>query len=51
MVENFNMRKIHAGYVVEFRNGLQAMQNFCGECGRPLTPEAWAMLEKRLRGW
>lgn len=26
------------------------MQNFCGECGRPLTPEAWAMLEKRLRG-
>lgn len=27
------------------------MQNFCGECGRPLTPEAWAMLEKRLRGW
>lgn len=25
MEENFNMRKIHAGYVVEFRNGLQAM--------------------------
>lgn len=21
MEENFNMRKIHAGYVVEFRNG------------------------------
>lgn len=26
------------------------MQRFCGECGRPLTPEAWAELEKRLRG-
>lgn len=24
--------------------------NFCPECGRPLTPEAWAMMEKRLRG-
>lgn len=24
------------------------MQNFCGECGRPLTEEAWAMLGKRL---
>lgn len=25
-------------------------QKFCGECGRPLTEEAWAELEKRLRG-
>lgn len=25
--------------------------NFCPECGRPLTEEAWAELEKRLRGW
>lgn len=24
--------------------------NFCPECGRPLTSEAWDMLEKRLRG-
>lgn len=24
--------------------------NFCHECGKPLTPEARAMLEKRLRG-
>lgn len=24
--------------------------NFCPECGRPLTPEAWEILEKRLRG-
>ena len=24
-------------------------ENFCGECGRPLTKEAWAELEKRLR--
>lgn len=23
---------------------------FCPWCGRPLTPEAWAELEKRLRG-
>ena len=26
------------------------VQNFCGDCGRPLTDEAWAVLEKRLRG-
>lgn len=24
--------------------------SFCPWCGRPLTPEAWAELEKRLRG-
>lgn len=24
--------------------------NFCPACGRPLTPEAWDELEKRLRG-
>ena len=24
--------------------------DYCPECGRPLTPEAWDMLEKRLRG-
>ncbi len=24
--------------------------NFCPKCGRAMTPEAWAMLEKRLRG-
>lgn len=24
--------------------------NFCPVCGRPLTPEAWAILERRLRG-
>lgn len=23
---------------------------FCPNCGRPLTPEAWSMLEQRLRG-
>lgn len=23
---------------------------FCPKCGRPLTPDAWAELEKRLRG-
>lgn len=24
--------------------------NFCYDCGRPLTPEARMMLEKRMRG-
>lgn len=24
--------------------------NFCPKCGRAMTPEAWAELEKRLRG-
>ena len=24
--------------------------DYCPECGRPLTPEAWDMLKKRLRG-
>lgn len=24
--------------------------NFCRQCGKPLTPEAWDELEKRLRG-
>lgn len=26
------------------------ISRFCGECGRPLTTEARAMMEKRLRG-
>lgn len=26
------------------------LTKYCPECGRPLTPEAWAELEKRLRG-
>lgn len=25
-------------------------EEFCGECGRPLTEAAWAELEKRVRG-
>lgn len=25
-------------------------KNFCYDCGRPLTPEAWAEFEKRVRG-
>lgn len=29
---------------------VEVISNFCPSCGRPLTPEAWAMLEKRLRG-
>lgn len=27
-----------------------ADDNFCSHCGRPLTPEAWAELEKRIGG-
>lgn len=27
-----------------------ATANYCPVCGRPLTPEAWTELEKRLRG-
>ena len=30
-------------------NGKHSM--FCPSCGRAMTPEAWAELEKRLRGW
>lgn len=30
------------------RNGKHSM--FCPDCGRAMTPEAWCMLEKRLRG-
>lgn len=29
---------------------MKETSNFCPECGRPLTEEAWAELEKRLRG-
>lgn len=31
MEENFNMRKIHAGYVVEFRNGERALAMRCAD--------------------
>lgn len=32
-------------------NGSEYNQgSYCSACGRPLTPEAWAELEKRLRG-
>ena len=29
---------------------VRATANYCPECGRPLTDEAWELLEKRLRG-
>lgn len=32
------------------RNNYRPRFKFCSECGRPLTEEAWAALEKRLRG-
>ena len=31
-------------------DSMEFIVRFCPECGRPLTPEARAMLEKRLRG-
>lgn len=33
----------------KFMNG-KMMYKFCQSCGRPLTEEAWAELEKRVRG-
>lgn len=27
------------------------LYKYCPKCGRPLTEEAWAALEKRVRGW
>ena len=33
----------------KYMNG-KMMYNFCPSCGRPLTEEAWAELEKRVRG-
>lgn len=32
-------------------NRLIMGDKYCCECGRPLTEEAWAELEKRVRGW
>lgn len=29
---------------------VRATANYCPECGRPLTEEAWELLEKHLRG-
>lgn len=36
----------------EYQKKVETLNNsrFCPECGRPLTPEAWAELEKRLSG-
>lgn len=42
--------------VQKSKDGTRCMTSFegafkhCPECGRPLTPEAWDELEKRLRG-
>lgn len=32
------------------REVVEALSDFCHSCGRAMTPEAWAELEKRLRG-
>lgn len=33
-----------------YKAGRRTSQRYCPCCGRAMTPEAWAMLEKRLRG-
>lgn len=33
-----------------YKAGRRTSQKYCPSCGRAMTPEAWAELEKRLRG-
>ena len=33
-----------------YKAGRRSSQKYCPSCGRAMTPEAWAELEKRLRG-
>lgn len=35
---------------VEETDDPDLLPRFCPDCGRAMTPDAWAMLEKRLRG-
>ena len=47
--------KLYAGYCKQvaaddFYEDETEELNYCPICGRPMTPEAWAELEKRLRG-
>ena len=33
-----------------YKAGRRTSQKYCPSCGRAMTPEAWELLEKRLRG-
>lgn len=44
-------RHYHYSVCTSCGKGTAVKSNFCPSCGRAMTPEAWAELEKRLRGW
>lgn len=44
-------RHYHYSVCTSCGKGSAVKSNFCPVCGKAMTPEAWAMLEKRLRGW
>ena len=43
-------RHYHYSVCTSCGKGTAVKSNFCPVCGKAMTPEAWAMLEKRLRG-
>lgn len=43
-------RHYHYSVCTSCGKGTAVKSNFCPSCGRAMTPEAWAELEKRLRG-
>lgn len=43
-------RHYHYSVCTSCGKGSAVKPNFCPVCGKAMTPEAWAMLEKRLRG-
>ena len=42
-------RHYHYSVCTSCGKGTAVKSNFCPSCGRAMTPEAWAELEKRLR--
>lgn len=43
-------RHYHYSVCTSCGKGSAVKSNFCPKCGKAMTPEAWAELEKRLRG-
>lgn len=43
-------RHYHYSVCTSCGKGSAVKPNFCPVCGKAMTPKAWAMLEKRLRG-